>query len=198
MIIKTAIAIIGLVLLAGCSVAPKPAPVNYYLSHPANNITPQAETAPHPFVLKLYEPKTHSLLRQESLLYSPEKNQLESYAYSRWHDSPPTLLHTVLLNDLADSGLFSAVIPATSRAHGEWLLESHLESFHHEIRDGRSYGVLAIRFLLIDAQSRKLLHTHRFHHTAPMQAPDPKSAVTALNQCVEQLSHGLIEWLAKL
>ena len=130
------------------------------------------------------------------LIYSDARYGQNSYAYSRWSDSPTTMLLHVFQEALEKSGRYMAVVPYSSQSKSDLLLESTLFDFSHHINDdGTSDGILRMRFDLIDNQTKRVIATWDFVSSVPATQLNAQGAAAALNKAVSILTLDLIEWL---
>ena len=86
------------------------------------------------------------------IIYTDTEHGYNSYAYSRWSDSPTRLLELFFQQSLQQ---VVAVVPSGSTSKADLLLEGSLYDFsHHLENDGISSGIVRIRFYLIDNESK--------------------------------------------
>jgi len=130
------------------------------------------------------------------ILYTDAQYGQNSYAYSRWSDSPTTMLLLIFQEALEKSGRYMAVVPYSSQSKSDLLLESTLFDFSHHINDdGTSDGILRMRFDLIDNQTKRVIATWDFVSSVPATQLNAQGAAAALNKAVSILTLDLIEWL---
>ncbi|MEA1889384.1 MAG: ABC-type transport auxiliary lipoprotein family protein [Pseudomonadota bacterium] len=130
------------------------------------------------------------------ILYTDARYGQNSYAYSRWSDSPTSMLLHVFQEALEKSGIYMAVVPYSSQSKSDLLLESTLLDFSHRINDdGTSNGALRMRFNLIDYKTKRVIASRDFVSSVPVTQQNAQGAVAALNKAVVQLTQDLIDWL---
>lgn len=146
--------------------------------------------------LKISLPKSTKEIRKNKILYAKTLHKRETYAYSRWIDTPNSMIAQFLITLLNQNGLFKAVIPATSEAKSEWILESTIEDFHQSFdKENHSFGVVKIHFFLINQKDRKVISKRYFSVKIPAPTSDAKGGVKALNNALEEIGRKLINWL---
>jgi len=130
------------------------------------------------------------------IIYTDARFGQNSYAYSRWSDSPTTMLLHVFQEALEKSRLYIAVVPYSSQSNSDLLLESTLFNFSHRINDdGSSDGILRMRFNLIDNKTKKVIASREFVSKVPVTQQNAQAAVAALNKAVARVTQDLIDWL---
>lgn len=182
------------VFLTGCTTI-TPAVTAYTLTPPCSSssrsLIPQSSLS-----LKLAGTQTAPSLSAKALLYLTDHQEVGTYLYSRWNDTPSMMIDRVLLAALDDANLFSILLPKTSTSHTDLLLESTLSSFYHRIHDDKtSDAYIDITYALIDSKSRKTLASQRFIITSPAASMDAPSAVAALTNATHTLSQQCTAWI---
>lgn len=147
-------------------------------------------------VLALSPLRSSRGLMSSDLIYRDSQYAFNSYAYSRWSDSPAKLLEIVLQQSLSYKPYLAAVVPAQTGAHAELLLEGTLLDFSHHIQsEDSSTGRVAIRFYLIDAQTKDILATKEFSAEVVAEPRNAQGATSAINLASKSVVEGLNDWL---
>ena len=131
-------------LFAGC-VTQSIAPAHLYTLSPewGDRSARTERVSKSPLIIKLAPVRATQALTGAEIIYTDSHFGLNSYAHSRWSDAPVKLLQTLFQVALEENGRFRAVIPPTSAAGADLLLESTLFDFSHHIKDdGTSDGVI--------------------------------------------------------
>ena len=151
-----------------------------------------------PLIIKLSPIRATRAYIGTEILYSDSQYSKDSYAYSRWNDTPVKLLQTLFQTRIGDSSLFKAVVPSRSISKADLLLESTLLDFSHTInQDGTSDGIIRVRFYLIDNTTREVIATKEFFSRVPATTKNAKGAVEALNKGSTNVARDLVTWLAE-
>ena len=130
------------------------------------------------------------------MLYRDTQLSQNSYAYSRWNSSATVMLLSAFEEALEKSGQYKAVVPYSSQAQSDLLLESTLFDFSHHInKNGTSEGVLKVSFNLIDSKTRRVIASRMFFSRVPASAANAPAAVMALNKATTNVIRELIDWL---
>jgi len=196
--IKLLSILIASCLLVGCITKTVP-PTNIYTISPQWN-DPHSLKADinNVFTLKLNPIRASRELKGTEILYTDNFYSQNSYAYSRWNDTPIKLLQTFFHIAIEEMSLYKAVIPSISVSKPDFILESTLLQLTQQLqKEGRSTGIIRIRFYLIDNKSREVLATKEFFSTAPVNNQNAKGAVEAINTAVVDVANKLVAWLAE-
>ncbi len=151
-----------------------------------------------PLTIKLAPVRGMQALYGTKVLYTDTEYSQESYAYSRWSDAPARLLQMLFQTVLQKEGPFKAVLPPTSSAEADLLLESTLYDFSHHLNgDGTSDGVIRVRFYLIDNREKTVIATREFSSRVPALSCNARGAVVALNRAATEIASELVSWLVE-
>lgn len=153
--------------------------------------------APAGPVLKVVTPRGLPPYDGEAMVYVPEPGVVAFYAYHRWADTPARLLAPLLIEALAASGAFRAVLPPTSLAGADLRLESEIRSFEQVLEGaGASHVRIVIDARLIDSASGRVRASRRFAALRPA-SPDAKGASAGMRAALRELLPALAAWAAK-
>jgi cholesterol transport system auxiliary component len=189
--------VIFFTFLVGCSLQKTtPAIETYFISPPsATGNTGTAGTGTQ--IIQLAVADTSRVFASTNISYQDQQQGFNSYAYSRWSDSPVNLLNYYFQQVLEQSQYFSAVIPPGSLSDTDLVLESTLYDFSHHIKDDdHSTANVSLQFYLIDARSKKVIATTLIDSEVASE-PNAESAVLGLKQAVNNIADKLLVWLDK-
>lgn len=194
--IQTTILIFLAFLLAGCTTNTPPITSYTLMSHNNTIAHPSTQTS---YSLKLSGTKAPYSLSSKSLLYLKDPQEIGSYLYSQWNDTPGSMIDRYIASSLDENQVFSSLVPKTSSLQGDLILESSLSSFYHRIHeDNTSDGYLDITYILVDQKNKKMVAHKRFVITVPSKSLDAQGGATALNEATHELANQSIAWLAML
>jgi len=145
--------------------------------------------------LEIMLPQSTKEIRKNKILYAKNFFQRESYAYSRWSDTPNKMLAQFLISKLDQSGIFNAVLAAHSPVDADLLLQSTIEDFYQYFEDNQAYAIVKIRFFLIDKKDKNILSKHYFSAKIPSDSLDAKGGVKAFHIAIEQITDDVKTWL---
>jgi cholesterol transport system auxiliary component len=193
---KIFLSLFALFIWSGCTTH-TPNITEYSLNtvHPSSAYNP---TVSSPKTLQLATTKTLPSLNSKSIFYLKARQEIGTYLYSRWIDTPSAMIENMFTAELQKSALFSTVIPASSHANGDYLLESNLHAFYHRIHDDQtSDGIIDITYRFIDTKSKTTVATQRFTLIHPSQTNNAKGGIDALNNALNSLNTQVVQWLQK-
>ncbi|MDQ1297602.1 MAG: cholesterol transport system auxiliary component, partial [Campylobacterota bacterium] len=122
-------------LLTGCSVI-RPATYEYTI---LPSYTPMSEvTNSIKATLKLSSTRSIASLASTQLYYLKETSNIDAYLYSRWSDTPSSMIDRCVYSSLQNEHLFESLIPSTSSATADLILESDLNAFYHRFHNDAS------------------------------------------------------------
>lgn len=180
-------------ILTGCS-SLRPSLHEYTIlpSYVPHGTTTQSINA----ALKLSSTRSISSLASTQFYYLKETSLIDAYLYSRWSDAPSSMIDRSLYSSLQNRQLFTTLIPATSSATADVLLESDLSAFYQRFSDNsKSEGFIDITYRLIDPKTKKMIASKRFIITEPALSEDAQGGVNALTKATHQLSENTTDWL---
>ena len=154
---------------AGCNGTLWPTPVapalRYGLDDDAPSTTtalPRAATdAP---LLRVALPRAAAELNTVQMLYRAADTSLHAFARSEWAAAPAQLLAPLIVRALARSGCV-AVVPASSSAQTQLLLETDLLQLHQDFSSTPSQLHLSLSARLLDTRSRERIASCVFEQT---------------------------------
>ena len=187
--------------LTGCSIInPEPSQaIEVYTLSPIPSIAEISteNKAENTVTLALSPIRSSRALMSPDIIYRDSKHGYNSYAYSRWSDSPAKLLEIVLLQALAQNNSISAVIPRDILP-ADLSLETTLLDFSHHIQNNdTSMGRVALRVYLIDSHTKTILANEAFSAHVLAAPRNAQGATTALNQASGIVVDQVNSWLAK-
>jgi cholesterol transport system auxiliary component len=183
-----------IVLLTGCS-AIRPSTHEYTI---LPSYTSMSEVANNSIkaTLKLSSTRSIASLSSTQFYYLKEASHIDAYLYSKWSDTPSSMIDRCVYSSLQNEHLFESLIPSTSNATADLILESDLNAFYHRFHnDASSEGLIDITYRLIDPKTKKIIASKRFILTEPSPSADAKGGVIALNNATQALSRQCLSWL---
>lgn len=181
-------------VLAGCSTTTPP--INEYTILPVYSTEEAPNTAQANLSLKLAPTKSIASLSSKELFYLRDSGQIGAYLYSRWADTPASMIDRSLISSLQNRAFFSALLPNGSNANADLILESNLHAFYHRFsKNDTNEGFIDITYRLIETKNKQTLASKRFVITVPSQSADAKGGADALTIATRSLSREITLWL---
>jgi ABC-type uncharacterized transport system auxiliary subunit len=116
------------------------------------------------------------------------------YEYSRWVEPPVEMVHTGLIHTLKSTGNYMSVDGLGSSAEGQYVVRGRLYDFE-EVDGPTITGLVSMEFELYDHKSGKVVWSHSYSLSEPVQGKEMSAVVAALNA---NLDRGLKETAAGL
>ncbi len=130
----------------------------------------------------------------QRMAYSMRPYERTFYAFSQWADTPPRMIEPLVVQAMESSGMFRAVIDASSTAEAQIRLDLDLLVLQHEFHTARSQGRMVLRAQLYALETNRILGTRIFEATAPAPTENAYGGVLALNLALEEILRQLVEW----
>ena len=181
---------VAAVLAAGCgaSLLPKPAaaPARFTLDDgaPAAAARPAAADAA---VLVVEMPRAGPGFDSTRMVYLRQPQQLQSFAFHEWVDTPAHMLAPLMVRALQGSGSFRAVLRAPSAAGGSLRLETELIRLQQDFASTPSQVRLTLRAVLVDGATRRPIAWREFDVSVAATSEDPAGGVAAARAATQQL-----------
>lgn len=175
--------------LNGCG---KSKPIHYYTV--GLPLAPTLTTSARPVSLLVGSIGGSEIYRNTPIVYRVGSNEIGAYQYSRWAEPPVDLVKSKLIRVLSASGNYQSVASLGSSSDGQFVVRGRLYEFA-EVDGANITGLVSMEFELYDRKSHKIVWTHFYSQSEPVQNKDISSVVMALDT---NLDHGLKEVAAGL
>jgi ABC-type uncharacterized transport system auxiliary subunit len=134
------------------------------------------------------------IFRDTPIAYRVGANEIGTYQYRRWVEPPVEMLQGNLIRLLNSSGNYQSVASVGSTSEGQFVVRGKLYDF--EEVDGASIaGLVSMEFELYERKSGKVVWSHFYSQSEPVQSKEISAIVTALDV---NLDRGLNEVAAGL
>lgn len=175
--------------LSGC-VSNKP--IRYYTIKPP--AAPTLPTSAHAVSLLVAGVSGPEIFRDTPIAYRVGANEIGTYQYRRWAEPPVEMLQGNLIRLLSSSGNYQSVASLGSTSEGQFVVRGKLYDF--EEVDGASItGLVSMEFELYERKSGKVVWSHFYSQSEPVQSKEISAIVSALDV---NLDRGLNEVAAGL
>jgi cholesterol transport system auxiliary component len=129
-------------------------------------------------------------------IYYKDNNLKESfYLYSQWSKSLNRIIMGAIVDILRQSNLFKEVVDYSSTADVDYILETSIYNFEHEIKADKSFAKVKIQVRLLNSINNKIIKSKLFEYLIPCKSTDAKGFVEASNKALEKFGEDLIIWL---
>lgn len=194
-----ALAALACGLLAGCSVLPKPAPVEVYLLPSAlpPPATPTPGTLlplPLPASLRVTRPAAGPLLAGQRVIVQPEGDRVSYYKGAQWSESAPQLLRNRLLDALRSDGRIATLSSDDHILQADFELDGDLRAFQSIYRDGQVAVLLRLDLRLVRPATQRIVASQRFELTEPASDSNLPAVVRAFGAASDRLALQVVDW----
>jgi ABC-type uncharacterized transport system auxiliary subunit len=176
-------------ILGGCG---HPKPIRYYTIQSA--AAPALSTNAQSVSLVVGTISGPEIFRGSPIAYRVGTNEIGTYQYSQWVDPPVVMVQSSLIRVLRASGNYQSVVGLGSAVDGQFLVRGRLYDFE-EVDGGGITGLVSMEFELYDRKSGKIVWSHFYSQSEPVQGKEISAIVTALDV---NLDRGLKETAAGL
>jgi ABC-type uncharacterized transport system auxiliary subunit len=175
--------------LSGCGSS---RPIKYYtLQVPS---APTLSTSTYPVSLLVASIGGPEIFRDTPIAYRTGANEVGTYQYSRWAEPPVEMLKDKMTRMLRASGDYQSVAGLGSKSEGEFVVRGKLYAFE-EVDTESIAGLVSMEIELVDRKSGKVVWSHFYSQSEPVQGKKISAVVTALDV---NLDRGLKEVAAGL
>ncbi|MFZ0302549.1 MAG: ABC-type transport auxiliary lipoprotein family protein [Terracidiphilus sp.] len=176
-------------ILCGCGSSK---PIHYYTIQ--SSMAPTHSTGAPSVSLLIARVSGAEYLRGTPIAYRVGANEIGMYEFSRWVEPPVEMVQIRLIHLLKSTGNYMSVESLGSSSEGQYLVRGRLYDF--EEVDGASItGLVSMEFELYDRKSGKVVWSHSYSESEPVESKEMSAVVSALNA---NLDRGLKETAAGL
>ena len=190
------LAVLGTLLLAGCLSLPAPQPEQprlYRLDAQLSALPPMSQRQ---LVLAVSLPRAQPGTDTAGMVYVQHAHELEYFVSSRWADTPARMLEPLLLQALAQTGRFRAVVHNTGTLAADLRLESEWVRLQQEFDTRPSRMHLTLRVQLVDLRSKQVLATQEIDEVEPADSENAYAGVMAANRALQRVLARVVEFCA--
>ncbi len=186
-----------LLFFGGCSVKKVPPTAFYRISQETPGIRESANKQAIDSIRVTFS-RSSRVSESSSIYYTDKDFRQQPYAYSRWYDTPATMLEGKLIFALEKSKIAKNVTGSSSAADTKTVLEIGVLDFVHEFgKSGRSRGKAVILASLVRNRDGKTLCAKLFEADSTAATDDAEGGVAALNSASDKIVAEIVEWLGE-
>lgn len=128
------------------------------------------------------------------VVYTRAAHKLEYYAYSEWVDTPARMLSPLIVNSLAQSDGFSAVVPIAVMAAGDLRLDTEVIRLLQQFEGDQSRVRFTLQVTLVDVSSRRVVASRKFDEVVESMGGNAQGGVVAANQAVQNVLQQVVSF----
>lgn len=114
------------------------------------------------------------------IAYRVGSNEIGTYHYSRWEEPPVDMIRGRLIRLLKASGDYQSVAGLGSTSDGQFVVRGRLYAFE-EVDGGSIAGLVSMEFELCERKSGKVLWSHFYSQSEPVEGKTISALVAALD-----------------
>ena len=152
---------------------------------PAMSVLPPQPASPGAPTLLVNMPYATVGFDSTHMIYLRQAHQLEYFARSEWVDTPARMLLPRIIESLAASGIFGAVLPAPASARADFVLDVQLLRLQQEFLTQPSQIHLTVRVVLLDNTRHQVLAWRELDSTVKAGSDTAYGGVLASHQALQ-------------
>lgn len=176
-------------ILCGCG---STKPIRYYTLQ--STTAPSISTGAPSLSLVVGNISGPDIFRDSPIAYRVGTNEIGTYQLSRWVEPPVEMVQSRLIHTLRSTGNYTSVDSLGSSSVGQFLVRGRLYDFE-EVDGANISGLVSMEFELYDRKSGKVVWSHSYSQSEPVQSKEISAIVTALEA---NLDRGLKETATSL
>lgn len=161
----------------------KTKPVNTYTLTATNAGVSHARTAGR--VLLVTAPTAAPGYQTNAMIYTKRPFELNTFAYNRWAAAPAEMLAPLLVQHLAASGCFRAVVSPPFSGNVDMVLDTQLSNLQQEFKGDTSQVRLTLQITLQNNATHEVITNQRIEAVVPAAENNPYAGVIATNKAVD-------------
>ncbi len=189
---------LGAPLLLGSCTALQPPPaqaVHLYVLDAEQTIAPGP--VKRDAVIGVAMPQARPGFDTPQMAYVQHPHELDYYAVHRWADTPAHMLAPLMVQALAYSGAFHAVVQTPGPLPADLRLDSELVRLQQDFATKPSAVRITLRVQLADAHSGRVLAATVLDENEPAPSDDAYGGVIAANRALQRMLDQLAEFCAR-
>ncbi|MFZ1109684.1 MAG: ABC-type transport auxiliary lipoprotein family protein [Rhodomicrobium sp.] len=149
-----------------------------------------------PVQLAINPPVAVKTIDTEEILVKGANGRVAYFTGVAWGDRLPRLFQARLVEALANSGAFKAILTNQDRVQGDMSLGIEIRDFQVETSAAGAEAVVDVYVKLIDERNNAVVTTKRFQARAPAAGNDPGAGIQALNGAFREVAAAIVAWVS--
>jgi cholesterol transport system auxiliary component len=180
-------------LLGGCAFIGSTPPATYDLEAPA--IAKSRGT--NSVQIMVAPPVAIKTIDTEEILVKGANGRVAYYSGTAWGDRLPRLFQARLVEALANSGAFRAVLTNQDRVPGDYSLAIEIRDFQVETTAAGAEAVVDVYVKLVNEHNSAVVTTKRFQTHQLAASQDPAAGIQALNGAFQGVVREIVSWVSR-
>ncbi len=146
--------------------------------------------------LTINTPNAIKTIDTDEILVKGKNGRVAYYPGVAWGDRLPRLFQARLVETLANSGAFRAVLTNQDRVTGDRSLSIEIRDFEVETSPSGYEAVIDIYAKLVDERNSAVITTKRFQARKSAAGEDPAAGIHALNDAFQEVALEIVSWVS--
>ena len=147
--------------------------------------------------LMIYPPVAVKTIDTEEILVKSANGRVAYFSGVAWGDRLPRLFQARLVEALANSGAFRAILTNQDRVSGDMSLAIEIRDFEVESLVGGSEAVIDVYVKLVDERNNSVVTTKRFQERSRAASEDVGGGIQALNTAFQKVALEIVSWVSR-
>lgn len=193
----TAIAVLTLSLLTGCTILPKTQEVRTF--ELPSQLPAASRQKPVDWSLRVSTPSAPRLLSGFRIVIQPQPNELAVYKDVRWNSPIPVLVRERILQEFQADNRVPAVSSNELGVHADLELNGTLRAFQNEKGTSNDEIVICLDIQLISTSDQRIIASQRFDVRQPTVKADSQDksfeqVIQAYGLATDRLAAQVADW----
>jgi cholesterol transport system auxiliary component len=180
-------------MLCGCAGLMATPPATFDLQAPAIEKVRGTSTVQ----LSVALPVAVKTIDTEEILVKSGNGRIAYFSGVAWGDRLPRLFQARLVEALANSGAFRAVLSNQDRFSGDMSLAIEIRDFQVETKADGAEAVVDVYVKLLDEHNSAVVTTKRFQARQAAASQDSAAGIQALNGAFQQVVREIVSWVSR-
>jgi cholesterol transport system auxiliary component len=147
-------------------------------------------------VLVVNMPQARPGFESPNIAYMQRPYEIGYYATHQWAETPPRMLHPLLVQTFERTGVWRAVVAMPTSVRGDLRLDLDQVVLVQEFLQRPSRVLVSLRAQLLALPSYQVIGGRHFEATEPAPTDDAYGGAVAANRAAQALVKDLGDWLA--
>ena len=135
----------------------------------------------HPATLLVLAPETSPAYDTTQMAYTIRPYQIAYFSRTEWGETPPQMLHPLLVQTLQKAGYFSAVVTPPFMGRHSHVLRTEIRALQQDFSSEPATLQLTLHVQLVAQASRQVIATKEIDVREPMREKTPHGGAVAAN-----------------
>jgi len=139
----------------------------------------------HIISLLVSVPEARPLYNTTQMAYSIKPYQIAYFSQNEWAETPPQMLHPLLIQTLQNTHYFRAIIAPPSTSRYDYMLNTQILELRQDFTHRTPMLFMSVRAQLFKMSTNQVIATKQFSIEQPIPQESPYGGVYAANQATE-------------